>query len=164
MEKLSVLDGEYVELEKELRVMSTIRQNVLHHRKKKMKRSVRGGAGQWETLAWRFATPILELENHIFRFSSLSKRLINSISSVSDEVSSSVVASVKMCVHRMVHRLWAEIRQHLRTSVPPPLDQETLERLHHEMRALAHGHDIEPILRAHTEVWDSRKREAAAFS
>ena len=161
MQRLSVLDSEYVDMEKELRVMSTIRQNVLRHRKKKMKRSVRGGASQWEALAWRFATPILELENHIFRFSSLSKRLINSISSVSDEVSSSVVASVKMCVQRMVHRLWAEIRQHLRSSVPPSLDKETLDRLHHEMRSLAHGHDIEPIIQAHTAVWDAKKRQVA---
>ena len=81
MDRLARLDSDYVELEKELRVISTVRQDTLRRRQQHVQELADNthhaqtpDQDPWERLAWRFATPILEMENQIFRFNSLAKR------------------------------------------------------------------------------------------
>ena len=169
VQRLGTLDGEYVEMDKELRVLNTVQQDLQHHRMKRVRRSLARSDPRdspedqrWKKMAWRFAEPILNLENQVHRFASLSQRLERSVHEVRDEVSASAVGSVKSCVQRMVQRLWSELRQHLRGGAPAPLDPGLQQRLEHEIALLGQGHDIEPLLRHHRELWRLKRHTAAA--
>jgi hypothetical protein len=156
--QLQRLDQQHGELVKEHAVLGKMRQEILHRQEGRI-REGHTQAQPWDKLAWRFATPILEMENHVFRFSSLSKRLERAIGEVHAEITSSSIASVKLCVDRMVRHLWQELRRHLHGGAPdqPAAEQERVER---ELGA-TYGcdHDIHTLLELHRRQWVARRRQ-----
>lgn len=179
LRRVSELDRAYKEKEQQLSVLSKMRQEglretqeLLELEKKTFAKSTSAGFSggenntgsahaRWKQNALRFLPVAVELENQLFKFCSLSNRLIHSVNEVHDEVVATAMTGVQTCLTQLHARLRGELRRHLEQVD----EKEPLKRVHRlEKEAMLlgggdHAPTITLILEHHHTRWESDRQE-----